>query len=159
MSELNPDKLHIRSQISTGESAPTFPRCYTLTHSDRTGDLFLTIGPEIDRAQISGWYTRLMRDEVLACWEMEDERWTLHVYLHVSGGLILGTAKWRDSIFRKHLKQVLQTFRYGDSSLFSQIPELDDAPIMVHFQAPGTELDRVEDWGNLGDYVITMSAE
>jgi hypothetical protein len=47
-------------------------RCYTLTHSDTTGELFLTIGPDFDRAQISGLYTRLMRDEVLAEWR-EDE--------------------------------------------------------------------------------------
>ncbi len=158
MSDLNPNKLHIRSQFPNDEHTSTFPRCYTLTHSDRTGDLFLTIGPEIDRAQISGWYTRLMRDEVVACWEHENEKRALHVYLHVSGGLVLGSAKWRDSIFRRHLKQVLQTFRYGDSALFSQIPELDEAPILVHFQAPGTELDRVEDWGALGEYDITVEA-
>ena len=100
-----------------------------------------------------------MRDEVLACWEAEDESWALHVYLHVSGGFILGSAKWRDSIFRRHLKQVLQTFRYGDSTLSSQVPELDEAPILVHFQAPGTELDRVEEWGTLRDYDITKSAD
>jgi hypothetical protein len=29
--------------------------CYTLTHSDTTGELFLAIGPAIDREQISGW--------------------------------------------------------------------------------------------------------
>ena len=159
MSDLNPGKLHIKSRFPTDESTPTFPRCYTLTHSDRTGELFLTIGPEIDRAQISGWYTRLMRDEVLACWEAEGERWALNVYLHVSGGFILGSAKWRDSIFRRHLKQVLQTFRYGDSALFLQVPDLDGAPILVHFQSPGTDLDRVEEWGTLRDYVISGEAE
>lgn len=39
------------------------PRAYTLTHSDRTGDLFLSIGPKHDEAQVAGLYTRLMRDE------------------------------------------------------------------------------------------------
>ena len=41
------------------------------------------------RAQISGWYTRLMRDEVLAEWLEDEDGPALHVYCHVSGGLVL----------------------------------------------------------------------
>ena len=42
--------------------SPQTPRKYTLTHSDRTGRLFLTIDKEYNEQQISGLYTRLMRD-------------------------------------------------------------------------------------------------
>jgi hypothetical protein len=72
MSRLSPGKLQVRLTEGSVADGPVMPRCYTLTHSDTTGDLFLTIGPDFDRAQISGLYTRLMRDEVLAEWR-EDE--------------------------------------------------------------------------------------
>jgi hypothetical protein len=69
MSRLRPDKLHVRCAGGVTPDGPITPRRYTLTHSDATGDLYLTIGPDYDRQQISGWYTRLMRDEVLAEWD------------------------------------------------------------------------------------------
>jgi hypothetical protein len=68
MSRLKPEKLHVRFAPSTTADGPVVPRRYTLTHSDVTGDLFLTIGPAYDHKQISGLYTRFMRDEVLAEW-------------------------------------------------------------------------------------------
>ena len=62
----NPKRLHIHNCAGgiTG-------RRYTLTHSDTTGELFLTIAPEFDPGQVSGWYTRFMRDEVLGEWLFE----------------------------------------------------------------------------------------
>ena len=71
MNRLRPGKLHVRFAGGASPEGPVHPRCYTLTHSDATGDLYLTIGPAHDREQISGWYTRLMRDEVLAEWHEE----------------------------------------------------------------------------------------
>ena len=128
------------------------PRCYTLTHSDRTGELFLTIGPEHDRAQVANWYTRLMRDEVLAEWQEGQEGPALHVHCHVSGGLIVGSARWRDAIFRHELPGVLQAFRHGDGALYVAHPPLDAAPVWVHFHASDPAYDRVEQWGTPSQY-------
>lgn len=158
MSHLNPQKLHVKIAEGITTDGPITPRAYTLTHSDSTGDLFLTVGPQIDRGQISGWYTRLMRDEVLAEWHFGDES-ELHVHCHVSGGLVLGSAGWRDSIFRRHLPMVLETFRYGDRMLFEAYPELEQAQIRVHFHASQERYDRKEDWGKLGDYRIFKNIE
>lgn len=69
MGRLRPEKLHVTFAPGTQIEGPTVPRCCTLTHSDMTGDLFLTIGSTYDEQQISGLYTRLMRDEVLAEWQ------------------------------------------------------------------------------------------
>jgi hypothetical protein len=52
MSRLRPAKLHVRLGGGVTAEWPVTPRCYTLTHSDGTGDLFLTIGREYDRKQI-----------------------------------------------------------------------------------------------------------
>jgi hypothetical protein len=154
MSRLRPGKLHVRFVAPSGLDGPVLPRCYTLTHSDATGDLFLTIGPEVDRKQISGLTTRFMRDEVLAEWDEADEGAVLRVYCHVSGGLVLGTAGWRDSIFRHELPLVLEAFRYGDRTLFEAQPDLDGAPILVHFQSSRRRYRRVERWGTPSDYKL-----
>jgi hypothetical protein len=132
---------------------PVSPRRYTLTHSDLTGDLFLTIGSDYDRKQTSGWYTRLMRDEVLAEWLEGEEGLVLHVHCHVSGGLVFGAAGWRYAVFQRELPLVLEAFRFGDRRLIEARPELDRAPIRVHFHARQPGYDRIESWGVLGDYV------
>ena len=46
MARLNPDKLHVKWLDETTPTTPASPRHYTLTHSDSTGDLFLTSGVE-----------------------------------------------------------------------------------------------------------------
>jgi len=152
VSHLRPEKLHVRFVSDVTPRGPVVPRRYTLTHSDRTGDLFLTVGSDYDRDQISGWHTRLLRDEVLAEWQEDREGPSLHVYCHVSGGLVLGRASWRYRIFGHHMPQVLQAFRFGDQELFETRPDLDDAPIVVHFAASQRRYRRTESWGTLSDY-------
>lgn len=152
MSRLRPEKLHVQFRSGVAPTGPIMPRRYTLTHSDATGDLFLTVGTEYDRKQISGWYTRLMRDEVLAEWREDEEGPALHVYCHVSGGLILGTARWRYEIFRHELPLVLEAFRFGDRQLFEVHPALDKAPIRIHFAATQRRYRRVERWGTPADF-------
>jgi hypothetical protein len=149
---LRPEKLQVRFAPGVSPEGPVTPRRYTLTHSDATGDLFLTVGPDYDRKQISGWYTRLMRDEVLAEWGEEREAPSLHVYCHVSGGLVFGTAALRNAIFRRELPLVLEALRFGDRELFETHPELDRAPIVVHFRAAQHRYHRREPWGTPADY-------
>jgi hypothetical protein len=155
MARLKPDKLHVTFADQTTPQGPVVPRRYTLTHSDVTGDLFLTIGPEYDLKQISGWYTRLMRDEVLAEWLEGDRGPALRVHCHVSGGLVLGPSRFRFEIFQRELPLVLEAIRYGDSTLFENHPHLDQAVILVHFHAREPHYDRVEDWGIPADYDVS----
>lgn len=152
MSRLRPGKPQVRLAEGSFADGPVMPRCYTLTHSDTTGDLFLTVGPDFDRAQISGLYTRLMRDEVLAEWREDEDGPSLHVYCHVSGGLVFGTAGWRNAIFRHELPLVLEAFRYGDRQLFETQPDLDRAPIRIHFRSHRRRYRRRERWGTPADY-------
>ncbi len=152
MNRLRPSQLHVRHAPDTAADGPVVPRCYTLTHSDRTGELFLTIGAAYDRAQVSGWYTRLMRDEVLAEWAGGEDGPALHVHCHVSGGLVVGSARWRDAIFRHELPLVLEALRYGDRALYAAHPALDRAAVLVHFHSHRPAYDRVEGWGTPADY-------
>jgi hypothetical protein len=159
MSELDPAKLHVRFAGEARPDGPLAPRRYTLTHSDRTGELFLTIAPSYDKQQVSGWYTRLMRDEVLAEWLDEAGARSLHVHCHVSGGLVVGSAGWRLSIFQRHMRQVLQAFRMGDASLYAADPSLDQAHAVVHYHSHKPDLARVEDLGPLQHYRLTSQPQ
>jgi hypothetical protein len=152
MARLRPHKLHVRLGADLAAEEPVTPRRYTLTHSDATGDLFLTIDRDYDTAQFAGWYTRLMRDEVLAEWRDEKEGVVLHVYCHVSGGLVLGTARWRYAILQRELPLVLEALRYGDRSLFAAHPDLDRAPVAIHFRSHRRRYRRTERWGTPADY-------
>jgi hypothetical protein len=159
MARLKPDKLHVTFTDPTTAVGPLTPRRYTLTHSDVTGDLFLTIGSDYDLEQVSGWYTRLMRDEVLAEWLEEDRGPALHVHCHVSGGLVLGPSRFRLEIFQRELPLVLEAIRYGDQSLFETHRHLESAPILVHFHAREARYDRVEEWGTPADYHVPDGGE
>jgi hypothetical protein len=152
MSRLQPAKLHVQLGPNLTAKGPIVPRRYTLTHSDTGGMLSLTIDQEYDRDQISGWYTRLMRDEVLAEWGEAEHGAALHVYCHVSGGLVFGTAGWRYAIFRRELPLVLEAFRHGDRQLFAAHPDLDHAPIEIHFHSHRRRYRRTERWGTPADY-------
>jgi len=147
------EKLHIKFKGGVDFHGPVDKRCYTLTHSDFSGDLFLTVGLEFDNKAISGFYTRLMRDEVLAEWQKQEGNYSLHVYCHVSGGIVFGTPGLRDSIFRHELPLVLRCICNGDRRLFDSKPGLKDAVILVHFKSSNKKFDKMEQWGKPKDYL------
>jgi hypothetical protein len=152
MKRLDPDKLRVTYLPGADRDGPLSPRRYTLTHSDVTGQLFLSVGREHDAKRLSHWYTRLMRDEVIAEWEMENGEPGLVVHCHVSGGPIFGWAGMRNSIFRRELPLALEAIRFGDRSLVDAHPELDKATVRVAFSAAQARYDVEEDWGYLSDY-------
>jgi hypothetical protein len=148
MTHLNPNLLHVEFIGGGHKTGPLSPRVYPLTHSDITGELFLSIGKDINIPQIEGIYTRLMRDEVLAEWEVSEPA-TLHIFCHVSGGLVFGTPGMRYGIFRYHMPMVLEAFCYEDRFLLNEYPELEKGKIVVHFIARQKRFNQDEAWGVL----------
>lgn len=78
LGKLEPTMLHVNFAMGTGETKPIIPRKYTLTHSDVTGELFLTIAARYDYDKIND-----MRDEVLAEWIMVNDEYALMVNVMV----------------------------------------------------------------------------
>jgi hypothetical protein len=152
MKELNPQKLHVTFRGGISANELSLPRRYILTHSDLSGDLFLTIGSDYDQKQISGFYTRLMRDEVLAELKRDALDLALHVYCHVSGGSVFGGTRLRYEILHHHMRMVLEAFHYGDRELVTAHPELDQANVWVHFNSNHKRYDLVENWGLVQTY-------
>ena len=107
---------------------------------------------DYNESQFSGWHARLLRDEVLAEWQVAEDGPALHVHCHVSGGIVLGLAGWRYQIFRYHMPLVLEAFRDGDRVLFATQPDVDRAPSLVHYRAWQQRYRRIERWGAPADY-------
>jgi hypothetical protein len=89
---------------------------------------------------------------VLAEWQQSDGGPALHVFCHVSGGFVFGSAGMRYSIFQRELPLVLEAFRWGDAGLFEAQPELDQAPIWIDFHSTGRRFKKTERWGTPADY-------
>lgn len=140
-------ELAVEFREGAKETAPLIPRRYTLTHSDLTGELYLTIGPEFDYDKVT-----VKRDEVLGEWLWLDNGIKFYVYLHMEGPEGEETVAIRDKIFRKELPLALQAIRYGDRLFLERFPENDHYPILVYFLYNNPERNRVEDWGIFSDY-------
>jgi len=146
MEKLNPEKLHVEYRNVTA-TKPIIGRKYTLTHSDKTAELFLTIGLEYAYDQISK-----MRDEVLAEWKTSEGNPFLYVYVYVGqfGPVITAI---RDTIFRQELPLALEAIIYGDSDFFIEYPELSGASIWIQFDSKNPKYNRFEYWGIPKDYM------
>lgn len=124
----NPKKLTVQYQPGTlhSEFSPSLPRRYTLTHNDLTGQLLLTIGPQYSKQQLSGWYSRLLRDEILAHWQWHGPSPILHIECHVSGRETwLAPPVLRDYIFRREMPLVSSVLPYARASDLQQFCKID----------------------------------
>lgn len=149
MSKLNPEKLRVSFKLGVTDTEPVIGRKYTLTHSDTTAELFLTIGLRYAYEEINA-----MRDEVLAEWRIMNNQYYLYVYLYVDGQFGPGAAAIRNTIFRRELPLALEAIRYGDNKFFRIHPRLDNAPIIVYFHSSIPEYNRLENWGKPSDYKL-----
>jgi hypothetical protein len=95
-----------------------------------------------------------MRDEVLAEFKDDGGAVSPHVYCHVSGGVVFGTAGLRNNILHHHMRMVLESLRYGDRELVSAYPRLNQVKVHVHFASNHVRYNQVEDWGLVKEYAI-----
>ncbi|WP_430789714.1 staygreen family protein [Virgibacillus flavescens] len=147
MSVFNPEKLYVEFREGITPTEPIIHRRYTLTHSDLTGDLFLTIGLRFAWDKINP-----MRDEVRGEWIMTRDCYVYHVYLDVDGQFNQDVAATRNDIFRRELPLALEAIRYGDSRFFMSHPELNNSPIIVHFISSYPQFNTIENWGTFAKY-------
>lgn len=147
LEKLDPKMLQVNFIMGTGETKPIIPRKYTLTHSDSTGELFLTIAANYDYSKITD-----EMDEVLAEWSMDKDEYALMVNIMVDKENNSVMSAVRNSIFAKELHLALQALRYGDREFFIRNPYLDKAPIYVKFNSVYPLFNRLELWGTPSDF-------
>lgn len=147
MKTLNPEKLYVEFRPGATMTEPVLGRKYTLTHSDITANLFLTIGLQFAYDKVN-----IMRDEVLAEWRIYNGNLFLFVYVYIDGQFGPAISAVRNAIFRHELPLALEAIRYGDRRLFISHPDLDIAPIWIHFDSISPEYNQFENWGTPNDY-------
>ena len=151
MSKFQPEKLNVSYKDEIRTKTFLFPRKYTLTHSDESGELFLSIGKKYDFDQIN--YN--VRDEVLGSWEKDDKEYLL-ITLEVDNGDDISNTIKRDKIFRQEIVLALMAIVYGDNLFFENNKELYEAPVRVKFNSKFSEYDTLEDWGMVKDYKYNL---
>ncbi|MGH4140505.1 staygreen family protein [Clostridium sp.] len=147
MKKLNPQSLSVNFGIGANKTEPIIPRKYTLTHSDITGELFLTIAEKYDYEKITD-----MRDEVLAEWIMANDDYALMVNVMVDNERNPVMSAIRNDIFVRELPLALEAIIYGDRELLKTNSFLYKTPIYVKFNSDYPVFNRLELWGTLSDY-------
>ena len=149
MSKFDPEKLTVEYRDGVKAHEPIIPRHHTLTHSDFTGELFLTIGTQFAWDKVN----TDMRDEVLGQWKMNGNSLFYNVYIYIDQKEHdLDAAFRRNAIFRRELPLALTAIRYGDRFLFDVYSMLDYAVIMVNFISSYPLLFKQEYWGTFSNF-------
>lgn len=148
MSKFIPEKLFVEYKDKVDIDTKNKDRKYTLTHSDETADLFLTIGKKYDYEK-----TNETRDEVLAEWKVVDGRDILSVYLQVSLDSSLNKTIIRDKVFREELSLALNAIIYGDKDFIKENSELYKATVIINFKSDIPKYNKIEEWGIVIDYL------
>ncbi|MBM7541992.1 staygreen family protein [Amphibacillus cookii] len=148
MNIFNPDHLLVTFKAPLDVTDPISGRKYTLTHSDQTGCLFLTVALNYAYDKITQ-----MRDEVLAEWCIENGTCILSVKVYL-GGRDIATVKRRDQNFRRELPLALEAIFFGDRAFLMAHQQLYSAPIKICFESSYPSYNRCENWGTPMDYLF-----
>ncbi|WP_280771774.1 staygreen family protein [Salipaludibacillus daqingensis] len=131
---------------------PVLGRKYTLTHSDETGELFLSAGLIYDTNAID----MTMRDEVIAEWQKNsDGSVALKGCAFVDAGIFdEQTARRRYAIFKREISLALMGMVNGDSAFFSCHPTLLDSPIFIQYVSVFPQFHQVSYEGTPRQYLV-----
>lgn len=145
----NPNKLETTFVEPITLYSPIKGRKYTLTHSDDTGMMFLTISNEYDYSAIN----QDLRDEILGTWKIYDNSYKLFLYAYI-GDLDYFASLAKYNAFKYHMNSALQAIIYGDKELLKKSPELVNSPIYIKFDSYIQIFNNYEFYGYIKDYII-----
>lgn len=152
MSKFDPSMLNVTYFPPATPFKPVDERKYTLTHSDVTGELFLTIGYCYDYDAVNSKF----RDEVLAEWKPVMGQYTLLGKLYVTNGEFdENYALIRFHIFQKELPLALTAMVYGDQKFYQNYPWLLDSPIYIQFESSYPQYNQYMYFGTPRYYLTT----
>ncbi|MDF2614292.1 MAG: hypothetical protein K0S71_2078 [Clostridia bacterium] len=149
MKKINPEKVFTYYRDDVTKTSPIDGRKYTVTHSDETGDLFVTIGLNFAEDKISA-----ARDEVLLKWRINSQKPMLYGTVLVDNKDTIGMPSIRNAIFIKEMPTALQAVRYADRALFEKYPQLDNIPIYIKFTSTKPKFDKLRYFGTMRLYRI-----
>ncbi len=154
MKKINTDKVFTELRNGVTDTYPVSGRKYTMTHSDKNGNLYVTIGTGFAEDKVGK-----LRDEVRLQYIVIDSMPILYGEVMVDGLGIPGNPPVREAIFKREMPTALQAVRYGDNTLFSFYPELDNTPVYIQFMSSNPDRHKLYDYGLIGDYKQSLVQE
>ncbi|KGP90008.1 hypothetical protein N780_07200 [Pontibacillus chungwhensis BH030062] len=146
----SPYKLYTQYRPDIAHFTPFSERIYTLTHSDQTGDLFLTVSKEFAVDQ-----TNEMRDEVFGWWSLLPD-----TTVQFQGSVLVGTEDIPESqqdiryqVFMREMSTALKGIFYGERWLVEMNPVLFEAPIWIQFKSNLSKYRGNVYFGRVKDYM------
>ncbi|MCD5324923.1 MULTISPECIES: staygreen family protein [Pontibacillus] len=146
----SPFKLYTQYRPDIEHFTPFSERTYTLTHSDQTGDLFLTVSKEFATDQ-----TNEMRDEVFGWWTQPKNN-----QVQFQGSVLVGTEdipetaqQIRYQIFMREMSTALKGIFYGERWLLETYPFLKESPIWIQFRSNLPQYSGNIYFGTVKDYM------
>lgn len=137
--------VEYRDQVS--KTSPTQNRTYTMTHSDDTGDLFVTIGLKYAEDQ-----TNELQDQVYLRWVPFDGKCLLYGEVLIDSKDFNGNKQFRNEIFKREMPLALQAIYRADIPFFEANPELVDTPVLIRFKSTDPAYDKLYNYGVISDY-------
>lgn len=132
---------------------PLRDRKYTMTHSDETGDLFVTVGTMFAEDKVGP-----TRDEVRLEWSTLKDMPILYGEVLIDGeGISLDKAEVRNNIFKREMPLALQAIYHADEQLFNANPELKNTPVLIHFISSQASYNKLYRFGTIGEYNMIQS--
>ena len=152
MNEFNPLNVFVQYRENIRPIQPVLGRKYTITHSDKSGDLFVAISNEYAKDRIGP-----MRDEVLIEWKRRKREYVLEGSALVDINQSEVNSKIRNEIFLREMPLILKSLRYADRFLFETYPILDSSTVFINFDSNNPEFNKNYNFGAIGNYIYKPS--
>lgn len=128
-------------------TSPLEERTYTMTHSDTTGDLYVTIGLNYAKDKVNE-----IQDQVYLSWVPLKDSYFLYGEVVVDDPMGQGNTSKRNDIFKREMPLALKAIYTADLPLFEDSPALKETPVLIKFQSSSPEYNKLYNYGKIGDY-------
>lgn len=129
------------------KTSPLQNRTYTMTHSDETGDLFVTIG-----LLYATDMTNELQDQVYLRFTPFEDKWILSGEVLIDSEEFEGNNQVRYDIFKREMPLALQAIYTADKPFFDTYPELKETPVLIRFKSTDPKYDKLYDYGPISNY-------
>jgi len=146
MSTFESSRVSVEFRDHVTLASPIYNRTYTITHSDDTGELFVTIGKDYAYDKVEE-----LRDEVLVKIKQIDGQLMFYGTVLINDEGEDRNLEIRNEIFLRELPLAMEALKEADRAFFEQHPMTLDLPVCVWFQSTEEKYNKFYNFGTLRD--------
>lgn len=142
-------KLFVKRKEDILDNGPIVPRCYEVIYLKSSKSISINIDKDEDKS------INLYRGEGLCGrWCCEGGKYMLFFQINVDGKKKgYEKVKEKNKLIRESIPLMLNAIRKSDKGLFEEYKDLDEAEIFIKFNSLYDDFYKVENWGNLKNYI------